>query len=377
MWHNTAVTFTNKSSSLKIAGIGMRSKSIKMMATAAATAAWTTTSNQLYFTYRLGKSIYVPLTCRCNSRTLPQLRGDSFTLPVSVVEALRRVRDIEMAGTSTIQEEENLWQRYKNDDESIINNKHIIVPQKLPPPPPLEAVASLPALLKLPRYNQREPTIDDLYEEIQQQLIPQQQQQQQQSRDEERTPTTTIEIINSIVLSGEGEPTLRFDDMIELVRRIKSSFTETKMSPVHIRLTTNGLVQREITATNNNNNSNNTNICSAARRLKDSGISHISISLMTWDAKQYNDLVRPVLPLTTTTTTTNNLDNDDTTTTNNHTTSKAFDIMCDFIRDAVQVDGLEVETTAVERSDVDKVKTEIFSKSLGVSKPIRWRPYFP
>ena len=353
----------------------MRSKSIKMMATAAVTSAWTTTSHQLYFTYRLGQSIYVPLTCRCNSRTLPQLRGDSFTLPVSVVEALYRVRDIEMAGTSTIQEEEKLWQRYKNDDESIINNKHIIVPQKLSPPPPLEAVASLPALLQLPRYYQREPTIDDLYQEIQQQLIPQQQQQQQQqqSRDEERTSTTKIEIINSIVLSGEGEPTLRFDDMIELARRIKSSFTETKMSPVHIRLTTNGLVQREITATNNN--SNNTNICCAPQRLKDSGISHISIGLMTWDAKQYNDLVRPVLPLTTTT---NNLDNDDTTTNNNNrTTSKAFDIMCDFIRDAVQVNGLEVETTAVERSDVDKVKTEIFSKSLGVSKPIRWRPYFP
>jgi hypothetical protein len=358
----------------------------RMMATAAAAA---TTSNvashQSYFTYRLGQSIYVPLTCRCNSRTLPQLRGDSFTLPVSVVAALCRVRDVEMLGNSSQQEQQQAWW-WDDDNDDFLNKRQGGISQKLSLPPyPLETVATLPAVLSSDYdQQQREPTIDDLYQEIQQQLL---QEQQQQSRDEDKNDTTTIigRRIDSIVLSGEGEPTLRFDDMLELVQWIKSFTTNTlplsssqqqqqqqQQQTVAIRLTTNGLVTA--TTTTNNNNSN----ISIPQRLKDCGISQVSVGLMTWDAKQYNDLVRPVLPRATKNNYNpnnnddpKNNDNDDT------TTVDAFDIMCKFITDAVQVHGLDVETTAVDRPDVDKVKTEMFaSKTLGVTNPVRWRPYF-
>ena len=367
----------------------------RMMATAAAAAATTgnIASHQSYFTYRLGQSIYVPLTCRCNSRTLPQLRGDSFTLPVSVVAALCRVRDVEILGNNSQQEQQQAAWWWDDDYDDFLNERQGGISQKLSLPPYLlETVATLPALLP-PDYDQqqqqqqREPTIHDLYQEIQQQLL---QEQQQQSRDEDKNDTTTTTTtvgkrIDSIVLSGEGEPTLRFDDMLELVQRIKSFTTNTlplsssqqqqqQQQPVAIRLTTNGLV----TATTTTTNSNNSNI-SIPQRLKDCGISQVSVGLMTWDAKQYNDLVRPVLPRTIKNN--NNPKNNDDPKNNDNdgtTTVDAFDIMCKFIKDAVQVHGLDVETTAVDRPDVDKVKTEMFaSKTLGVTNPVRWRPYFP
>jgi hypothetical protein len=359
----------------------------RMMATAAAAAATTgnTAPNQLYFTYRLGQSIYVPLTCRCNSRTLPQLRGESFTLPVSIVAALCRVRDVEMLGNNSQQEQQQAWWWDDDNDDFLNKRQEDGVSQKLElPPSQLETVATLPVLLP-PDYDQqqREPTIDDLCQEIQQQLLQEQQQQSRDGDDKNDTTTKTGKRIDSIVLSGEGEPTLRFDDMIELVRRLKSFTTKTlpltsssqqQQQPVTIRLTTNGLVTAATTTNNSNSN------ISIPQRLKDCGISQVSVGLMTWDAKQYNDLVRPVL-IPRTTKNNNNLDNkddpkkydnDDT------TTVDAFDILCKFIKDAVQVHGLDVETTAVDRPDVDKVKTEIFaSKILGVSNQVRWRPYFP
>jgi hypothetical protein len=46
-----------------------------------------------------------------------------------------------------------------------------------------------------------------------------------------------------------------------------------------------------------------------------------------------------------------------------------------FIEQAIQA-GLDVETTAIDREDVDKEKTEELSRSLRVTSPIRWRTYF-
>ena len=78
---------------------------------------------------------------------------------------------------------------------------------------------------------------------------------------------------------------------------------------------------------------------------------------MTWNAKQYYELMKPVM---------------------NESPKSGFDTVCDFIKDAVAVEGdLEVEITAVDRSDVDKSKTEALAESLGVTKSVRWRPYFP
>ena len=48
-----------------------------------------------FYTYALGRSLYVPITCRCNSRTLPETRGPGFQLPTDIVAALCRFRDLE------------------------------------------------------------------------------------------------------------------------------------------------------------------------------------------------------------------------------------------------------------------------------------------
>jgi hypothetical protein len=52
-------------------------------------------------------------------------------------------------------------------------------------------------------------------------------------------------------------------------------------------------------------------------------------------------------------------------------------LVCDFIRQAVSA-GLNVEVTGVDRPDIviDKEATEKLAASLGVTRPVRWRPYF-
>ena len=197
---------------------------------------------------------------------------------------------------------------------------------------------------------EREPGLDDLMREIRHEF-----------RD---ASASSNQIIESIVIAGEGEPTLLLEDTFELVRRIRS-FAETLpaypgKNPPAIRLTTNGLVvpsiaqeeqpqQIAITTSGYGN---------LPQRLWDSGVSRISVGLLTWNAKQYDDMMEPILV---------------------HGTSQTgFDVVCNFIQEAVRVNGdLEVELTAIDRPDVDKAKTEALAESLGVRMPVRWRPYFP
>jgi Zn-dependent peptidase ImmA (M78 family) len=54
----------------------------------------------------------------------------------------------------------------------------------------------------------------------------------------------------------------------------------------------------------------------------------------------------------------------------------AHERLCSFIASALACD-LQVELTAVERPDVDKVKTQELATQLGVTTQVRWRPYFP
>lgn len=49
----------------------------------------------LRFTYQLGRSIYIPLTSRCNSIPLPVTRGPGFVLNSDVVDVLQNVRLVE------------------------------------------------------------------------------------------------------------------------------------------------------------------------------------------------------------------------------------------------------------------------------------------
>ena len=77
----------------------------------------------------------------------------------------------------------------------------------------------------------------------------------------------------SLVLNGEGEPTLKWNDLLTLAE----SYSET----CTIRVTTNGLV---VSSCNNNKVS----------QLKESGVDCVSVALMTWSSHQYNQLMQPV-----------------------------------------------------------------------------------
>ncbi|GAX17120.1 TatD DNase family protein [Fistulifera solaris] len=150
---------------------------------------WTTPS-MAGFTYSLGHSLYIPLTSRCQSLTLPQTRGPGFRLPPSVVAALCRVRDVE-AGTVRW----DPWCRWLDMQDA---------PQRLPDP--LERVSSLP--------DDRRPTAAELLEEITQ---------------------SNIKQYAQIVLAGEGEPTLR----MSVLQQVAKTLSQTHAPK--IRVVTNGL----------------------------------------------------------------------------------------------------------------------------------------
>lgn len=245
------------------------------------------------FTYTLGKNLYVPLTCRSNARSLPETRGPNFLLDAEVVAALCRVRDEEQGKKQWAP-----WCMYLDTQETK---------QKLPPP--LETIARLPECS-----GERLPRVHDLFSQTVEAL--------------KRRPD-----LESIVLSGEGEPTLRLNDMIKLVRDLHAS-AEVDLPPV--RLTTNGLVDSPE---------------SVVQQIMNCGITSISVALMTADPEQYDDLMAPAL-------------------------ANGHDAVSSLIKEAVNC-GLEVEITAVDRPEIDKYKVAMLSQSLKVSGPVRWRPFFP
>eukprot|EP00980_Cylindrotheca_fusiformis_P006885 scaffold1442_cov128-Cylindrotheca_fusiformis.AAC.6 len=249
-----------------------------------------------FFTYTLHNSIYVPFTSLCNTLTLPETRGPNFMLPPHVVAALLRVRDAE---NNTQQ-----WSHWC----TYLDGVHIA--QRLPPPSASDRVREYPTSEAA---EPREPRVSALLNEIQAQL---------------NQPNCQVD---SVVISGEGEPTLRLDDVLSFSRQLKETSTSTL--PV-VRLTTNGLVPDK----------------DAVEQLVAHGITHVSVALMTADRDQYDELMKPML-------------------------SDGHEQVCRFIESATE-NSLEVEVTAVDRGEVDKTKVEALAQSLNVSKVIRWRPYF-
>ena len=246
-----------------------------------------------YLTYTLGNDLYIPLTSRCNSKTLPQTRGPNFLLPAPVVASLCRVRDMEQ-GT----QQWTYWCNYLDTQEGS---------QMLPEP--LERISELPGTDKS---NQLPAMLTEILSEIE--------------------PYLKKNTIQTIVFAGEGEPTLRLEHLLRIVARLKESHG-TDLPP--LRLTTNGLILSS----------------NMAERLKSSGISKVSVALMTADPKQYQELMDPL------------------------DIANGHDRVCQFIAEAVQA-GLEVETTGVDRKEVDKTATEALAKKLQVSSDFRWRPHF-
>jgi TatD family-associated radical SAM protein len=137
---------------------------------------------------------------------------------------------------------------------------------------------------------------------------------------------------DSIVISGEGEPTLRLDDILELTKKVTETLSTQPLPP--LRVTTNGLVPSDDTS----------------QKLKRSGVSQVSVALMTSDKEQYETLMKPLIP-------------------------DGHSAVCRFIKQSLE-SGLEVEVTAVDRQEIDKTKVEKLAKRLGVTSAVRWRTYF-
>jgi TatD family-associated radical SAM protein len=245
-------------------------------------------------TYSLGKNLYVPLTSRCNANPLPATRGSNFLLHPDVVASLCRVRDCEH---DTVQWKH--WCIWLDMQESS---------QKLPVS--FETVAEIPKDVDATR----RPTVTELLEEIQ--LI------------------SEKSSFDAIVISGEGEPTLRMKALLQLVEQLKDEKPDR-----NVRVTTNGLAAAD----------------DVAEQLQAAGVDSISVALMTHDPALYDELMRPVLS------------------THEY---QAHETVCNFLKQAVQV-GLKVEVTGVDREEVNKAETEKLALSLGVDEPFRWRTYHP
>ena len=266
------------------------------------------------FTYSLitgGNSLYVPLTSRCNSLTLPETRGPKFLLPPSVVAALCRVRDAE---EGTLQWKH--WCMWLETQE---------FPQQLPKA--LEMVKSLQAGSVENSVDGRRPTVSELLEEVK----------------------AVSADTKSIVVAGEGEPTLRIEALEQLVQGISQQLRDASTQAQTIRVITNGLMT-------------SVDEFECTERLVACGVNSVSVALMTHDPSLYERLMQPC---------------------GAPKPSKDTDVeeshhlrVREFIRSAVHV-GLQVETTAVDRPEVDKEETQKLATSLGVKGPVRWRPYFP
>jgi molybdenum cofactor biosynthesis enzyme MoaA len=189
-------------------------------------------------------------------------------------------------------------------------------------PDPYERVIQLEAITNEQEDDEeddgRQPSISVIQDAIQEQLL---------KKDYE-----------SIVIAGEGEPTLRWNALLTIAKR----FAPEK----DVRLTTNGMIAQQQRP-----------LRESCLALKESGVKVISVALMTADPLQYNQLMDPLLP------------------TADASRTAPHDMVCSFIREAIACQ-LDVELTGVDRPDVDKAQAEDLAASLGATSPMRWRTFF-
>jgi wyosine [tRNA(Phe)-imidazoG37] synthetase (radical SAM superfamily) len=269
----------------------------------------------LRFCYPLGNSLYIPLTSRCNSVSLPETRGPNFKLPAYVVSSLCKVRDSD----SLISDKVARWAPWCNwldcqEEES----KHPL-PKRNDVNAPVEDVES----------SRMQAFVKEVMGEI----------------------TSDIKKWDALVIAGEGEPTLVLDSLIDIICTIDE--TRQRISEErkpHLRLVTNGLldtesVDRLLTAIRNTQPSSH-----------HSKLDSVSVALMASDVDEYDNLMLPQI---------------------SHWSGnkRAYDIVQDFIRSFLK-EGIAVEATAVARTEVDKQKVEKVALDLGIKAPVRWRPYF-
>ena len=277
----------------------------------------------------LGNSLYIPLTARCNSITLPQTRGPNFLLPNTVISSLLRVRKAEIE-YGHYRDEHYRDDCYDGKEKQLVS-QHLFddVKGKSILPPPVYPIIHQTRSAQndaLSDDKESSPIADSLRQEIQQYL-----------------QSTSTNEKQSIVFAGEGEPTLRLNTLLSLSEHIQHS--RNPCSDLSIRIVTNGLVLANVEDRRR-----------MLQMLKMKGIDELSVALMTSCSKQYDELMQP-----------------------NICEAKekisAHQRICEMIREAVDV-GLSVECTGVEHDKIDKSLAESLGDELGANS-FRWRPYFP
>jgi hypothetical protein len=303
------------------------------------------------FTYKIAKSLYIPLTSFCNTVTLPETRGPGFHLSTHVIEALVHVRYAEQYGSDVCLNIPSLHdicsdraksvlpprtaRQYKTD--SIYNKSELFrertIYRKQTKPDFLHRRNGMTTIIDDDEYF---PSIPTLFEQVQSQL--------------DADP-----LLESIVFGGEGEPTLRFPAITSLSHSIRSMTTPPNGHQIPIRVLTNGLLQllpdfKDI------------HIPDILLQLKQSGVTHFTVTLPTASPSQYIQFMDPIVPLHPMI--------------NEETTVHVLQHVCSFIQESIQV-GIQVEVTGVDRPDVDKQRVEDLAYQWGVTTPFRWRSYHP
>ena len=359
------------------------------------------------FTYVLGTSLYVPLTSFSGpAMSLPASRGPNFTLPAHVVAALCRVRDAEQASlqeychchTHGTEAEEGEDSKHSASASGIPGPAAGVVKWEpwcawldtqdgyfpLPAPSPQSTFANInnnndnnnpnqdvaqdDMARQWKQFQSAEmdgvlrPTVPELMAEIRQQI-------HDDNNNNKKNNNDDVCSIQSIVIAGEGEPLQRLPSILRLLGELKNdkegimttrtttttttgttttAMKKMMMKSKSIRLVTSGVMPIEISS-------------DVVAQLVEAGLETISVALQTHDPIEYNTtcLVQKCHGSS-----------------SSSSSSSAHDQVCAFVRACVQ-EGLHTETTAVERPTVDRIATETLSQALGVSNPIRWRPYYP
>mmetsp|Transcript_9364 Transcript_9364/g.14311 ORF Transcript_9364/g.14311 Transcript_9364/m.14311 type:complete len:385 (+) Transcript_9364:134-1288(+) len=382
---------------------------------AAAAAASLSASIIHRFTYQLGRSIYVPLTSRCNSIPLPVTRGPGFVLNSDVVDVLRNVRFVEnsprggsdasirdgsMNGTGVskvVFPEYDLplvTSLYNNEDNGIGST--------------FSSAAAATSNSDNDNNSNIKNTKENMH--IQEDSI-------------QPSIATLVDQVSShlednldlheVCIAGEGEPTLRMDALLAIARTVQSFNQQQQRrndqqsaKQINVRLITNGLCYSiPHLGYSNNNDPNKIQLpklrYTILRDLIDAGVSRLSVALNTANRHEYDVLMQPAcytgggMILTD--------DDDGNSGGNNNTTNNAntvasssppmmmpgtaHDLICEFIMDATKL-GMDVEITGVDRPDIDKLETERLARLLlsvapknkkgrvGRRSVVRWRPYF-
>eukprot|EP00986_Skeletonema_menzelii_P007149 scaffold2779_cov149-Skeletonema_menzelii.AAC.1 len=380
---------------------------------AAAAASPHSAASILRFTYQLGRSIYIPLTSRCNSVPLPVTRGPGFALNSDVVDVLRNVRMIENSPG---------WMNGAFSDESSGRTDSSVHKVAFPE-------YDLPLVTSLYNYQ------DEIKSAASTSVATSNNtsndgnniQSMKRIHIQEDSIQPSIEMlvdqvaahlehdldIHEVCIAGEGEPTLRMDALLAIARTVQSFNQQQQQNDqqsrkqIKFRLITNGLCYSIPHLGYSNNNSNKILLpklrYTMLRDLIDAGVSRLSVALNTANRHEYDVLMQPACY----TGGGRILTDDDTgggggtnantsdTTTNASSSSPyppmmpgtAHDLICEFIMDATKL-GMDVEITGVDRPEIDKVEMERLARLLlsvapknkkgrvGRRSVVRWRPYF-